>query len=216
MVQRHDRIDRVQPPLFGFGDPELFDRRRQRLDLLVSVGELEESEATVEVIQKDGSIVGKEAESLGMRLSSLTPELRQNFGISDKVNGVVVTDIDPASAAAGQGIRPGDVILEVGLEEVSEPAEVIERVSEADRDKRKVVLLLVDREGDLVAMNRNGEVAVVEPTGAETHLVIRSGKSEVTSVLRERGNYRVGDTITLAADPAAIHLFDKSTGARLA
>ncbi|WP_425051832.1 ABC transporter ATP-binding protein [Psychromarinibacter sp. S121] len=61
-----------------------------------------------------------------------------------------------------------------------------------------------------------GEVAVVEPTGAETHLVIRSGGSEVTSVLRERGDYRVGDTINLAADPAAIHLFDKSTGARLA
>jgi len=60
-----------------------------------------------------------------------------------------------------------------------------------------------------------GEIAVVEPTGAETHLVVRADGGELTSVLRQRREYRTGQAIRLAADPAAIHLFDSETGARL-
>ena len=51
-------------------------------------------------------------------------------------------------AAAERGIRPGDVILEVGLEKVDTPAEVLEKVEAAHEAKRKSVLLLVDRGGD--------------------------------------------------------------------
>ena len=33
-------------------------------------------------------------ETLGLTLASLTPDLRQQFGIADDVDGVVVTDVD--------------------------------------------------------------------------------------------------------------------------
>ena len=46
------------------------------------------------------------------------------FSIADGVEGVVVTEIDPDSAAADRRIQPGDVILEVGQEPVVTPAEV--------------------------------------------------------------------------------------------
>ncbi|ESW60413.1 MAG: sugar ABC transporter ATP-binding protein [Rhodobacter sp. CACIA14H1] len=60
-----------------------------------------------------------------------------------------------------------------------------------------------------------GTVAVVEPTGAETHVVVRIEGRELTAVFRDRVSHRPGDAITLApADPAGVHLFDKATGTR--
>ncbi len=128
--------------------PVQVSRRGQRLSLKVTVGQLEEKDNVVVAVEAEPEEGSSEAESLGMRLSSITPELRQRFGLDKGVEGVIVTDLDPASAAASQGIRVGDVILEVGLEEVSNPNEVIDKVDKANRSKRKSVLLLVDREGD--------------------------------------------------------------------
>ncbi|MDF0603851.1 sn-glycerol-3-phosphate ABC transporter ATP-binding protein UgpC [Psychromarinibacter sp. C21-152] len=60
-----------------------------------------------------------------------------------------------------------------------------------------------------------GEVAVVEPTGSETHLAVRAAGTELVSVLRERGEFRAGDPIRLTAAPEIVHLFDRETGQRL-
>ncbi len=59
------------------------------------------------------------------------------------------------------------------------------------------------------------EVAVIEPTGAETHVVLRMAGREITAVFRNRVSFAPGDTITLAPVPAASHLFDKTTGQRI-
>nr|MCU0912865.1 TOBE domain-containing protein [Paracoccaceae bacterium] len=64
-----------------------------------------------------------------------------------------------------------------------------------------------------------GTVAVVEPTGSETHVVVRLGEGqggrEIVGLFRERHGFRPGQQIALAPDPGAVHLFDKATGARL-
>ena len=60
-----------------------------------------------------------------------------------------------------------------------------------------------------------GTVAVVEPTGSETHVVVRIEGRELVAVFRDRVSHRPGDSITLApTDAAGVHLFDKSSGAR--
>ncbi len=58
-------------------------------------------------------------------------------------------------------------------------------------------------------------VAVVEPTGSETHVVCRVDGHEVTVVFRDRVTLKPGDAVTLAPDAAAVHMFDKDTGVRL-
>jgi multiple sugar transport system ATP-binding protein len=64
-------------------------------------------------------------------------------------------------------------------------------------------------------------VVVVEPTGAEIHLVVRAGhqelagQQELTVVLRERQAFHPGQTLHLTPMPGLIHLFDE-TGARIA
>ena len=61
----------------------------------------------------------------------------------------------------------------------------------------------------------SGTIAVVEPTGSETHVVIRIAGRELVAVFRDRVTHRPGDAITLAPREAAeVHIFDKSSGAR--
>jgi len=60
------------------------------------------------------------------------------------------------------------------------------------------------------------DVAVVEPTGADTQLYCRFKGQEVTSLARDRVSCRVGEHIRLQPDLARSHLFDAASGARLA
>jgi serine protease Do len=61
--------------------------------------------------------------------------------------GVVVTDVDPNSAAAERGFKEGDVILEVAGKSVANPADVRDAIKAARADKKGTVLMRV-RTGD--------------------------------------------------------------------
>jgi multiple sugar transport system ATP-binding protein len=60
-----------------------------------------------------------------------------------------------------------------------------------------------------------GQVAVVEPTGPETYLVVRVGSREVTAVQRDRAVLRPGQPIHLAVTPGTVHVFDTVSGRRV-
>jgi multiple sugar transport system ATP-binding protein len=60
------------------------------------------------------------------------------------------------------------------------------------------------------------EIQVVEPTGSETQLVAKLGGQNVLAVFRERHAFKPGDTVRLKPDPRLVHLFDQTTGERLA
>jgi multiple sugar transport system ATP-binding protein len=59
------------------------------------------------------------------------------------------------------------------------------------------------------------EVIVVEPTGAETELLVKVGNSQITLTTHGRTKVKPGERIGLAVEPNAAHLFDQQTGARL-
>ncbi len=58
------------------------------------------------------------------------------------------------------------------------------------------------------------EVVVVEPTGADTQIFCKLAGIDVTAVVRERHDFRPGESIRLK--PQLTYLFDPSSGARLA
>ncbi len=58
-------------------------------------------------------------------------------------------------------------------------------------------------------------VAVVEPTGAETHLFGTVADVEVRCVFRDRIAPEPGTILHLVADPAHVHVFDAASGLRL-
>jgi len=59
-------------------------------------------------------------------------------------------------------------------------------------------------------------VEVIEPTGADTLLMCRTGDQEAVVVLRERRDIAPGDTIPLRPDLSKLHVFDAGTGVNLA
>ena len=59
------------------------------------------------------------------------------------------------------------------------------------------------------------EVAVVEPTGAETIVVCRFAGIEIQVLFKERHALTPGQTIALKPQPGSAHLFDRESGARM-
>ena len=60
------------------------------------------------------------------------------------------------------------------------------------------------------------EVSVVEPTGAETELLLQAGEAQIVLVTHGRPQVKPGDRVGLAIEPAMVHVFDQKTGQRLA
>ena len=60
------------------------------------------------------------------------------------------------------------------------------------------------------------EVGVVEPTGSETLIVVKGGKTELDCLFRSRILPAPGETLRIRPDTAHVHLFDTETGRRLA
>jgi len=80
---------------------------------------------------------------------------------------------------------------------------------------RRVVWGMRPEHIDLSDAGIAATVAVVEPTGSETHVIARLGAREFTVVVRERRALAPGEAIQLAPRAAEAHLFDADSGARL-
>jgi serine protease Do len=76
----------------------------------------DDSEKTEEA---DTSAAGPVRNKLGMSVSDLTAQLRQNYGIPETTRGIVVTDVKEVSAAGEANLSEGDVISEVQGEQIT-------------------------------------------------------------------------------------------------
>ena len=88
-------------------------------------------------------------EALGITIAEVTPELKTQLGLAEDAKGVVITAVLEGSPAAEESLKPGDLIVEVGQEEVGSPPEIMAKVDQARNEGKKSILLLVDRQGDL-------------------------------------------------------------------
>ncbi len=79
----------------------------------------------LESIVKNGQVVRG---WIGVEPNELTPELAQTFGIRT-VQGVIVTGVLNNGPAAAAGIRPGDVIVQVGGQPVRTVSELLTRIA---------------------------------------------------------------------------------------
>ena len=122
-------------------------RKGQELTKTVTLGRLEDGEK--QMAKAEGATTTPpEAESTsakarGMGLSTLGDEARKTFKLKDTVKGVVVTAIEPNSAAAEKGLRPGDVIQEVNQQAVEKPSDVSKAIDALKKQGKKSALLLV-------------------------------------------------------------------------
>jgi serine protease Do len=70
----------------------------------------------------------------GLTVRALTSELAEQFGV-EKVDGVVVVEVQQGSAAARKGLRVGDIITEVDHKTVTTAKEFRDAVKSADTKK---------------------------------------------------------------------------------
>ena len=130
-------------------------RRGEEQTVQVELGELPEDDELAALSEEgsDGGGFGADGsspiEALGVTVASITDEMRERFELPGEAKGVVITEVDEGSTAGEENLRPGDVIVEVGQEEVNSPPEVAAKVNEAKSEDKKSVLLLIDRGGDL-------------------------------------------------------------------
>jgi serine protease Do len=126
-------------------------RRGERDTFGVTLGELPEEEELAALTEQGAETPAPSAaiESLGVTVATLTDELRTRFELPPETQGVVIVEVAEGSAAAKEMLRPGDLIVEVGQEEVNSPPEVAAKVGQAQQEDKKSVLLLIDRSGDL-------------------------------------------------------------------
>ena len=91
---------------------------------------------------------------IGLALQTLTPDVRQQLGLSSRVQGVVIAQVQPGSPADQAGIQSGDVLIGVGTRPVASPEEAAKALrGAADRSK----------DGGSLALRilRNGQTAFV-------------------------------------------------------
>ena len=113
-------------------------RNGQTRDVHVTLGELTEK------LQAAGATAGAPAALSGLQVQNLTPDLARQLGLPPSKTGLVVTSVDPSSAAAAAGLTPGDIIQEVNREAVRNVNEYQQAIASSGNQP---ILLLVERAG---------------------------------------------------------------------
>ncbi len=148
----------AQEPV-GKDVPVVLMRHGKELTKRVTLGRLEDGEqhAALAPRAEDRPATApppSAIKALGMTFAGLSGEARRKFSINESINsGVVIADVDPASAAADKRLQPGEVVVEIDQEPVKEPAEALDRLQALRSAGKKSALLLV--------ANNRGEVRFV-------------------------------------------------------
>ena len=100
-----------------------------------------EAKADTDNGDKGGATRGTDVPKLGLTLAPA------NTVAGAGKEGVVVTDVDPKSAAAERGFKEGDVILEVAGKSVANVADVREAINAARSDNKNSVLMRIKSGG---------------------------------------------------------------------
>ncbi|MEM6587896.1 MAG: Do family serine endopeptidase [Pseudomonadota bacterium] len=125
-------------------------REGQTQTLKVTLGRREVAEGVIPAAQPGGGETEEQVEEvfLGLTLSPVNDELREQLELADDAEGLVVTDVDTLSEAYEKGMRAGDLITEAGQQSLRTVTDLEERITEATEAGRKSLLLLVRRAGD--------------------------------------------------------------------
>ena len=75
----------------------------------------------------------------GVGVADLDEQVRREYEIPSRLKGALVTAVDPASASAKSGLRPGDVILEINRQPVRDAKDAVKLTEQATDSGRTLV-----------------------------------------------------------------------------
>jgi serine protease Do len=120
-------------------------RNGKTVNLNLTVGQFNGSSEVASNDGQDGQ-GGANTGKLGLTISNLTSNARQQINAPDQLHGVVVESVRPASPADDAGIQPGDVILEVNRKPADSANQFASEVHQ--NEDGKDLLLLVWSKGN--------------------------------------------------------------------
>jgi len=122
------------------------DRSGQTLDLPVTLNEFNlEAENKGD---REGNLPGggEKGALKGLSVQALSPELRQQLQTPEGTQGVVITEVDPDSAASAAGLQQGDIIVQVNRKPVTTVSEFNAAVK-AGASRESTLLLVRSGQG---------------------------------------------------------------------
>jgi serine protease Do len=126
----------------------LVSRDGETQTLRVTLGRRETAEGAAPTTPDGRPVPPQPAEVLGMELTPLTDDMRDQLGLAGVSGGLVISSVDPSSDAAAKGLEPGDVITEAAQQPVADVAAFRNRVETAIENGQKSILVLIRRGGN--------------------------------------------------------------------
>jgi serine protease Do len=129
--------------------PVVVYRNNQRKTLNVMIDELDLDAEQTRGARRNNSPNQPEPQptttGVGMTIDPITPEIARRLDLPNNAGGAIVTDVDRNSPADKAGLSPGDVILEVNRQKVSNTSQVTRELQKVQPGQP--VFLLVWRDG---------------------------------------------------------------------
>jgi serine protease Do len=122
-------------------------RNGQTVELQATLGELPNNEQVASATDQRDEDVSARADALGMHFAPLNSQLRRELHAGKDVQGVVITRIDPGSAADEVGLNEGDIVVAIDQQPIKTPQEAAAKIKEAAGSSKKNMLLLLNRRG---------------------------------------------------------------------
>jgi serine protease Do len=118
----------------------------------LTIGEMEEAaDGSDKAADKPAPEKGKSGKGeaiAGMQVAPLTATMRQELRLNAEAQGLAVLDVENGAEAARRGIRPGDVITEVGGKPIASFKELTAAFDAARKAGRKFALVKILRKGE--------------------------------------------------------------------
>jgi serine protease Do len=104
-----------------------------------------------------GTNEGEHHAQIGLALAPLSPDVRDQLDVPDGTQGAVVRNVRPGSPAEAAGLQPGDVIVGVGTQAVTNPGEAAKAMHTALNGNSHALALRVIRNGQPIFVGVNLE-----------------------------------------------------------
>lgn len=118
-------------------------RDGEEMSITVELGELDDQE----VAGVDPQMEEEMSESLGFDVNNLTDNIRQQLRLESGITGVVVAEIQQQSRAYRQGLRQGDVIMQIGNRNIENESQFYSVMGQYLESGDDALLMRIYRQG---------------------------------------------------------------------
>lgn len=121
------------------------NRAGSQQEIALTIGQRNDEEGQTGAVPKSETADPR----LGLSLSPIPDEARQQLGLQPDTTGVFVQEVAPNSLAAENGFQPGDVIVSANNRNVTQPSDIQEEWAKS-RQQNRPILFRINRQGQSV------------------------------------------------------------------